>query len=64
MLTIAEIEKARYWSFDGSTLTLQSTTSGRLYRIGDAHTCEARSGTCKHRAARRLMLRYNERLAQ
>jgi hypothetical protein len=61
---IAEIEKARYWAFDGSTLTIISTTSGKTYRIAEQHACEARGNVCKHRAARRLMMRYAERLAQ
>jgi len=61
-----EIRRSRYWSFDGSTLTIQSTTSKKLYKIDDAHTCDAcEKGrkACKHRAARRLMIRYTERLA-
>ena len=62
----AEIEKARYWSFAAGVLSIRSTTSGELYRVDDAHTCEAsRLGRpCKHRAARRLMQQYHERLAQ
>jgi hypothetical protein len=61
----AEIERARYWSFAAGVLTIRSTTSGELYRVDDPHTCEAsRHGKpCKHRAARRLMQRYFERLA-
>jgi hypothetical protein len=31
--------------------------------IGDDHTCPARSKTCKHLVARRLMQRYYEALA-
>jgi len=60
-----EIEKSKYWSFDGSTLVIISTTSKKTYRIDENHTCEAcESGhrACKHRAARRLMIRYAERL--
>ena len=59
---VGEIEKARYWSFADGVLTIQSTTSDKLYRIGDDHTCEARNGICKHRAARRLMQLYFEAL--
>jgi hypothetical protein len=59
---VIEIEKARYWAFDGDTLTIISTTSSKMYHINDAHTCEAKGGICKHRAARRLMMRYTERL--
>jgi hypothetical protein len=59
---VIEIEKAKYWAFDGDTLTIISTTSGKMYHINDAHTCEAKGGICKHRAARRLMMRYTERL--
>jgi len=58
-----EIRKSRYWAFDGSTLTIQSTTSKKMYRIeAGNHTCEARGGICKHRACLRLMQRYTERL--
>ena len=61
---VVEIEKARYWAFDGSTLTIQSTTSKKMYRVSPgAHTCEARGGVCKHRACLRLMQRYTERLS-
>jgi hypothetical protein len=60
---VKEIEKSSYWSFDGQTLRLQSTTSRKLYVVDDAHTCEAQSKTCKHHIARRLMLRYTQRLA-
>jgi len=61
-----EIECARYWSFADGVLSIRSTTSGELYRVDDRHTCEAtRHGKpCKHRASRRLMQRYAERLAQ
>jgi hypothetical protein len=55
---VVEIEKSRYWSFADGVLTIQSTTSDKLYRIGDDHTCEAHNGICKHRAARRLMVLY------
>ena len=55
---VVEIEKSRYWSFADGVLTIQSTTSDKLYRIGDDHTCEARNRICKHRAARRLMVLY------
>jgi len=56
-----EIESSRYWSVDGVTLTIKSTTSGKLYRITAEHTCEAtQSGhkAYKHRAEDRLMVRY------
>jgi hypothetical protein len=59
---VIEIERSRYWSFDGDTLTIISTTSKKTYRIGADHTCEARGGICKHRGARRLIQRYTERL--
>jgi hypothetical protein len=62
---VIEIERSRYWSFDGSTLVIISTTSKKTYRIGADHTCEAVANghtACRHRAARRLMLRYTERL--
>jgi hypothetical protein len=59
---VIEIEKAKYWAFDGQTLTIQSTTSKKLYRVDENHTCEARGGICKHRGARRLIQRYTERL--
>src|SRR5262245_43114941 len=61
-----EIRRSRYWAFDGSTLIIQSTTSKKLYRVDENHTCEACTNghkACKHRAARRLMIRYTERLA-
>lgn len=61
---VIEIERASYWSFDGHTLAIISTTSGARYNVGDAHTCPARRNICKHRAARQLMLRYSERLAK
>ncbi|MGH9832960.1 MAG: hypothetical protein ACREBD_03180 [Blastocatellia bacterium] len=59
---VIEIERSRYWSFDGSTLVIISTTSKKTYRIDANHTCEARGGVCKHRASRRLIQRYTERL--
>jgi len=62
---VVEVGKAKYWAFDGQTLTLQSTTSKKLYRVDKSHSCEACANghsACKHRAARRLMLRYTERL--
>ena len=59
---VVEIEKSRYWSFADGVLMIQSTTSDKLYRIGDDHACEARHGICKHRAARRLMVLYFEAL--
>lgn len=59
---VIEITKAAYWSFDGETLTIQSTTSHKMYRIDAAHTCEARTKHCKHSVARLLMVRYTERL--
>src|SRR5262245_59161137 len=60
-----EIRKSRYWSFDGLTLTIQSATSNKFYRVDDNHICDAcASGykARKRRAARRLMIRYTERL--
>lgn len=60
---VVEIERAKYWSFADGVLTIISTTSGERYVIGDDHTCHARSKTCKHLVARRLMVRYYERLA-
>ena len=62
---VVEIEKSKYWSFDGATLVIISTTSKKTYRIDDQHTCEAVANghtACRHRAARRLMIRYTERL--
>ncbi len=62
---VIEIERSRYWSFDGATLTIISTTSKKTYKIDENHTCEAVANghtACRHRAARRLMLRYTERL--
>jgi len=60
---VTEIEKAKYWSFADGVLTIISTTSSKRYVIGDDHTCAARSKTCKHLVARRLMQRYFEDLA-
>ncbi|HKQ76711.1 MAG TPA: hypothetical protein VJ810_23655 [Blastocatellia bacterium] len=60
-----EIRRSRYWAFDGSTLTIQSTTSKKLYRVDGNHTCDAIANghkACRHRAARQLMIRYTERL--
>ncbi|MGH9836928.1 MAG: hypothetical protein ACRD9Y_28210, partial [Blastocatellia bacterium] len=62
---VIEIERSRYWSFDGDVLAIISTTSKKTYKIGADHTCEACANghtACKHRAARRLMVRYTERL--
>jgi hypothetical protein len=59
---VKEIEHSAYWSFDGQTLRLKSTTSAKLYVVDDGHTCEAQSKTCKHHIARRLMLRYTQAL--
>jgi len=61
---VAEIEKSSYWSFDGNTLRVKSTTSGRLYSVDDSHRCEAHQqyAVCKHQVARRLMQRYLEAL--
>lgn len=59
---VTEIERSAYWSFDGQTLRIQSTTSRKLYVVNDGHTCEAQSKTCKHHIARRLMLCYPQRL--
>lgn len=60
---VVEIQKAKYWAFDGNTLTIQSTTSSTIYRVDAAHTCPAQSKICKHHIARLLMVRYSERLA-
>jgi hypothetical protein len=60
---VVEITKAAYWSFDGETLAIQSTTSKKLYKVDAAHTCEAKSKVCKHHIARLLMIRYSGRLA-
>ncbi|MEP7343216.1 MAG: hypothetical protein ABI977_36155 [Acidobacteriota bacterium] len=60
---VVEITRAAYWSFDGQTLVIISTTRKKTYRIDAAHTCEARTKHCKHNVARWLMLRYSERLA-
>lgn len=61
---VTEILRARYWSFADGVLTIQSTTSKKLYRISTGnHTCEAKGSVCKHRAARKLMANYFERLA-
>lgn len=60
---VIEIEKAKYWSFADGVLTIISTTSGERYVIDDTHTCPARSKTCKHLCARRILQRYYEALA-
>ena len=60
---VVEIQRAAYWSFADGVLTIQSTTSKKLYRVDAAHTCEAKSKCCKHSIARLLMIRYAERLA-
>ena len=60
---VIEIEEAEFWSFADGVLTLISTTSGKRYVIGDGHSCSARGVICKHRAARRLLQRYVERLS-
>jgi hypothetical protein len=31
---VVEIERSRYWSFDGDVLTIISTTSKKTYKIG------------------------------
>lgn len=59
---VIEISRSKYWSFDGQTLRLQSTTSTKLYIVEEGHTCDAQSKTCKHHIARRLMLRYTQAL--
>ncbi len=62
---VYEIQKASYWAFAAGILTIQSTTSRKLYTVDDAHTCEALANGhkfCKHTVARRLMQRYIERL--
>lgn len=59
---VHEITRASYWAFADGTLSIQSTTSKKLYRVDADHVCEARSKTCKHHIARLLMIRYAERL--
>jgi hypothetical protein len=61
---VVEINKSKYWAYDSTTnvLKLMSTTSSKLYVIDKHHTCEAKSGHCKHLVARRLMQRYTEAL--
>lgn len=61
---VKEINRSKYWAFDSTTnvLKLMSTTSSKLYVVDDAHTCDAKSKTCKHLVARRLMQRYTEAL--
>jgi hypothetical protein len=62
---VKEIERALYWSFVAGILRIQSTTSKKLYVVDDAHSCDATANGhkfCKHTVARRLMLRYVERL--
>jgi hypothetical protein len=61
---VTEIERAAYWSFSDGVLTIKSTTSGKLYKVGDEHKCEAHQkyAVCKHQVARRLMQRYLEAL--
>jgi hypothetical protein len=52
---VVEIERSAYWSFDGQTLRIKSTTSRKLYTADEGHTCDAQSKTCKHYIARRLL---------
>jgi hypothetical protein len=62
---VIEIERSRYWSFADGVLTIISTTSKKTYRIDEHHTCAACENgqpACKHKAARRLIQRYTERL--
>lgn len=61
---VNEINRSKYWAYDSQTnvLKLMSTTSKKLYVIDDNHTCDAKSKTCKHHVARRLMQRYTEAL--
>ncbi len=62
---VIEIQKAVYWSFVAGILRIQSTISKKLYVVDDGHACEATQNGhkfCKHTIARRLMLRYVERL--
>ncbi len=59
---VIEISRSKYWSFDGQTLRIQSTTSRKLYIVDESHTCEAQSKTCKHHVARRLLARYTRNL--
>lgn len=61
---VKEINRSKYWAYDSQTnvLKLMSTTSKKLYVIDDNHTCDAKSKTCKHLTARRLMMRYTEAL--
>jgi len=35
-----EIRRSRHWSFTNGVLTIQSTTSKKLYRMDETHTCE------------------------
>lgn len=60
---VLEIERSRYWAYTDGILTIISITSNKSYKIDDAHMCESRAGVCKHRAARKLIQRYTERLA-
>lgn len=59
---VVEISRSRYWSYDSqkNVLRILSTTSQKLYVVDDSHSCEARSKTCKHLVARRLLQRYSE----
>lgn len=59
---VTEINKSKYWAWDGKTLRLLSTTSSKLYIIDENHTCESKK-VCKHRIAARLIQRYQERLS-
>jgi cobalamin biosynthesis Mg chelatase CobN len=54
---MVEIERSAYWSFDGQTLRIKSTTSRKLYVVDEGHTCETQSKTCKHHIARRVLAR-------
>ena len=56
-----------HWQFDGETLRIASATNPDDKYTVDAHGCTCRAGQadkpCKHRAARRLLLKAAE-LAQ
>lgn len=60
---VIEIQKAKYWAFNGDMLRIQSTTPSTIYKIDDAHDCPALSKVCQHCIARLLLIRYTERLA-
>ena len=63
---VVELNRSAYWRYSEGVLVLRSTTSGTDYRIDDMHECKATKHNpkkvCKHKAARRLMLRYVQAL--